>query len=300
MSSRPGSAPISHHRLFPAAVALWFGALFGLSSLAVRVSLIEQLILNIHFDQFVPAASPPLGHVARLLIALVFALIGAGIGLTVARLVAGPPAGESPVYAVYPAPPPPVEVEQPAFEPDAASAYRVRPRDAHPDAPARRPISAHEELRVAEERYEGPGWSHSDPLPVDAPEAVEPVEPAPSVAEPGTWARPEIHQLFADHAPAEAAPAEILTEPRPVPVETPPEPASTAAERIAEAPTEQLSPVELVARLGRVMHQRTSGDDDTPVPAEPLSAPDRAATIKALRAALAALGDHDGATPPNA
>ena len=40
-------APVSSHPLFPVIVALWFGALFGLGSLAVRVSLIESLIISV-------------------------------------------------------------------------------------------------------------------------------------------------------------------------------------------------------------------------------------------------------------
>ena len=38
--------PITTHQLFPAVVALWFGALFGLGSLAVRPSLLESLVVE--------------------------------------------------------------------------------------------------------------------------------------------------------------------------------------------------------------------------------------------------------------
>ena len=50
--------PITEHQLFPAVVALWFGALFGLGSLAVRPSLLESLVRSSRIDLIVPAAAP--------------------------------------------------------------------------------------------------------------------------------------------------------------------------------------------------------------------------------------------------
>lgn len=77
--------PITSHQLFPAVVALWFGALFGLGSLAIRPSLIENLVLSSRLDLMVPAAAPPLGVTARIVIALVLAAIGAMAGAVLAR-----------------------------------------------------------------------------------------------------------------------------------------------------------------------------------------------------------------------
>ncbi len=82
--------PITTHQLFPAVVALWFGALFGLGSLAVRPSLLESLVIKSRIDLLVPAAAPPLGVTARILVALVLAAIGAGIGIAIARRLARP------------------------------------------------------------------------------------------------------------------------------------------------------------------------------------------------------------------
>ena len=76
--------PISSHPLFPAVVALWFGALFGLGSLAIRPTLIEGLVLKTGLDLVVPAAAPPLGVTARILIALIMASLGAAIGAALA------------------------------------------------------------------------------------------------------------------------------------------------------------------------------------------------------------------------
>lgn len=82
--------PITSHQLFPAVVALWFGALFGLGSLAVRPSLLENLVLRSHLDLVVPSAAPPLGVTARILVALVMAALGAVIGMVLAHRLARP------------------------------------------------------------------------------------------------------------------------------------------------------------------------------------------------------------------
>lgn len=76
------------HPLFPAIVALWFAALFGLGSLAIRPALIEGVVLAIRLNALVPAAAPPLGLTARLLIAVGLAVLGAGIGAVLARRLA--------------------------------------------------------------------------------------------------------------------------------------------------------------------------------------------------------------------
>lgn len=77
------------HPLFPAMLAVWFGALFGLGILAVRAPLLEAAVLSFGIDGLIPAAAPPLGATARILLALAFALtggvIGGAIGLRMAR-----------------------------------------------------------------------------------------------------------------------------------------------------------------------------------------------------------------------
>lgn len=124
--------PITAHPLFPAVVALWFGALFGLGSLAVRPSLLESVVIASRIDLLVPAAAPPLGVTARILMALGMAALGAVIGIVIARRMTRPK----------------VEVRQRkrtgVARDEAPLQYRAR--DAHPDAPARRPISINDEL----------------------------------------------------------------------------------------------------------------------------------------------------------
>ena len=87
---KPASKPITSHQLFPAVVALWFGALFGLGSLAVRPSLLETVVMASRVDLVIPAAAPPLGVTARILVALALAAVGSVIGLVIARRLARP------------------------------------------------------------------------------------------------------------------------------------------------------------------------------------------------------------------
>ena len=129
---RTKAAPITANPLFPAVVALWFGALFGLGSLAVRPSLLEDLVLQSHIDLVIPAAAPPLGVTARILLALLLAAIGAVLGIALARRLTREK-------------PEPRERKRGAKD-LSVHTPQVRMRDAHPDAPARRPISAREEL----------------------------------------------------------------------------------------------------------------------------------------------------------
>lgn len=80
--------PVTSHPLFPAVVALWFGALFGVGSLVPRTSLIEELVIAARIDLLVSAAAPPLGLTARLLLALGLAAFGALLGGWIGRKLA--------------------------------------------------------------------------------------------------------------------------------------------------------------------------------------------------------------------
>lgn len=80
--------PVSRHPAFPAIVALWFAALLGVGSLVLPVTLLESLVVATGLPTILPAAEPPLGISARILIALVGGGLGAIIGLWLARKVA--------------------------------------------------------------------------------------------------------------------------------------------------------------------------------------------------------------------
>lgn len=126
---RPG-VPVTTHRLFPAFAALWFAALFGLGSLAIPGSVLGAIVLKTGLPALVPAAAPPLGFTAHLLLAFLLAGFGAALGLALALRLR--PQGAVDVR--------PVEPVVPVAEPEAEDVYKVRARDAHPDAPPRRPL----------------------------------------------------------------------------------------------------------------------------------------------------------------
>jgi len=87
-SQRPARAPISAHPLFAAMVALWFAALLGLGSAVLPRHVVESLVGASGLPAFLPAAAPPLGLTARVLIAVAASGLGVLIGLVIARRIA--------------------------------------------------------------------------------------------------------------------------------------------------------------------------------------------------------------------
>lgn len=167
-STRKASSakPITAHPLFPAVVALWFGALFGLGSLAVRPSLLESVVIASRIDLLIPAAAPPLGLTARILVALGMAALGGALGLLIARRITRPK----------------VEVRQRkrtgVAREDAAPP--VRARDAFGDAAARQPISVDNGYGADDDAGAGALAGRRRPLAVELPEeAYVPHEMAP-------------------------------------------------------------------------------------------------------------------------
>ncbi|MEZ5742140.1 MAG: hypothetical protein R3D89_00020 [Sphingomonadaceae bacterium] len=79
---------ITRNPLFPAVVALWFGALFGLGSLVIRTSLIEAIVVKFQLDAIVASLAPPLGATTRIMLALLMAGIGGFLGAVLARRIA--------------------------------------------------------------------------------------------------------------------------------------------------------------------------------------------------------------------
>jgi hypothetical protein len=277
--------------MFVPLVALWFGALFSLSSLAVRTGLFEQTIVAIGVDQVFPYASPPLGHTARLLIAAAFGLLGAALGALLAKAVAGGQRRGG-------------HVDDSAGPLRSASAdddgdYRVRARDAHPDAPARRPISASTELGKMEPESD-PAERPFAPWALHAPAAETEEAPPPlpewfTPAPAGEGAAPNADGAEAGtpetsgEAPAIALspPAEPIIAGASGEVTDPdyPEAWRNTAERIAHAPPAALGHVELIERLAMALNRQPEGEEA----ARPAAGPDATATIQALRDALTTL-----------
>ncbi|UIP07475.1 hypothetical protein LY632_03495 [Erythrobacter sp. SDW2] len=117
-----GQPPISAHPAFPAIVALWFAALFGIGTLVLPDILIERLVDATGIAVVVPAAAPPIGITAKLTLAAMAAVFGVVAGIFVARKV--------------------VE-SQTATKPAQSPRKAARNQE---EAPAKRPIVATEEL----------------------------------------------------------------------------------------------------------------------------------------------------------
>ena len=134
----PRQSSIVAHRWFPKMIGLWFAALFGLCSLALAPELLERIVTTLGIDKIVPAAAPPLGQTARLLLALGMAGVGEIAGLLIgARLAAGKRTETVRRRSLK------TKSETDTVE----EAPHLRNRDRHPDAPARKPLSAMSDLR---------------------------------------------------------------------------------------------------------------------------------------------------------
>lgn len=129
--------PITAHRLFPAFAALWCAALFGLVSFVLPIPLLQRLVVASGLPHVVAAAAPPLGFTARALVALLLTGAGGLLGLIIGlRLGARHRPARDEIERDDPA-----RAAPPAAQAATdAPAPRVRARDAHPDAPPRRPL----------------------------------------------------------------------------------------------------------------------------------------------------------------
>ena len=161
------NASVRAHKLFPAFASVWFAALLGLGSLAISSRVLGSVVMMTGLPAIIPATAPPLGFTAHALFALMLAMIGgvigAGIGVALAR--SAKPRDPEPAYAPLrrSASPKAAQTPAPAFAPDTShnNAPKVRARDAHPDAPPRRPLELTEDL-VATAILRGSGFNGAD------------------------------------------------------------------------------------------------------------------------------------------
>ncbi|UVI39804.1 hypothetical protein [Qipengyuania spongiae] len=104
--------PLASHPAFRYMVALWFAALLGFGTYVMPAGVFERGVEATGLAGILPAAAPPLGDTARLLISAVAALLGALLGLFVAsRAGSDRPAGidDGADEIVLPEPEAPVE-----------------------------------------------------------------------------------------------------------------------------------------------------------------------------------------------
>lgn len=204
-----GKLPISRHPLFAPMVGLWFAALFGLGSLAIRPALLESAVLALRLDLVVPAAAPPLGFTFRILLALSLFVIGGLTGFILARRMARPaaPQGEgfrfSRVKAKAAAPAP---VAAEAFDDDDDFARLDSARQVQEEAAAAA-ANAHPGRRraLAMEEDFSTEFHEIAPVPGHKPQTLEPQ--ILDLAELGSFDEEEA--VVVEHAP----------EPEPAPVE---------------------------------------------------------------------------------
>jgi len=169
-----GAEPISRHPLFPAIVALWCGALFGVASITISPSVIEHAVSAAGIDRVIPMAAPPLGTTTRILLALAMTGLGAVVGALVGRRLARPAAVHERSRQV---------AHVPGESPEAAEAELAESAD---EAPAAVPAEPAKAGRIPGRRRalalstENDLSSYDDHAPIPGPAAVAPVQaPAP-------------------------------------------------------------------------------------------------------------------------
>lgn len=215
--------PISAHPAFPAITGLWFAALFGLGCLVMPGELIERLLAASGIAAVIPAAAPPIGLTARLLLGGGAALLGMIAGLAIARKVVMAQSGET------------------ADAPFADSSLAARDLALEP---AKRPISAAEEL----------GEEGLGPVTSEAEDIAGRSELLPDLAE-----EPDEALLLDDPEPLaeaeDAAPA-VSAEASATPAELP-----VAELSDAETPLASLPLSDLIDRFATAMqrHAETNG-----------------------------------------
>ena len=219
-SGQSSARSITAHPLFPTGMGVWFAVLFSLSSLAIRGSLLEALVVVTHIDYLFPAASPPLGAVPRAIMALLIAWAGYSVGRKVGLRIAHGEADATRSVAepVYGAPP----AYGPAQGHDFGHDYGYQA-----EAAPRRPFQVHEAVGGhyaagvgagepghlgADYATAAPGWGHDAAGAYQAPAYQAPyageyfgqyAELHPE-AHPGAYAPP--HQT---HSPPDAQPYEL-------------------------------------------------------------------------------------------
>ncbi|HEX8306902.1 MAG TPA: hypothetical protein VF645_00610 [Allosphingosinicella sp.] len=241
-------------RAFDAGLAGLAAVSAGFVAFAMPESLFSGLVEASRLPDFVPAAQPPLGETARL------AAMGA------ASLITFPAVwGLMALLGRAPA------ARRPEAEPQS-EAPKLRRADAHPDAPARRPLLARDlgepleledfpEAAAAEE----PGFAEAEPRPLPA-FIIPQAEEAEPEAEPVAEVEAEVEAVPGAEVEAEPAAAQAHRD-EPEPQSTSPEPewseSEPEAERQAEwTPQSQAEPVP-ISRLAAQLPEAEEESDQS-------------------------------------
>jgi hypothetical protein len=234
----PAKAPLAAHPLFPALVALWTAALLAVAGLMLPVGPLERAVALVHLDSLVPAARPPLGFTARLLVAFVLAVGGAGVAYVAAGVLRrrglaalGRPLRTAPRATSRAAPAKTVIASEPNPVADDEDLTRLAAAKADA-APRRRGLTS--------EAADVPSILEISALP-----ALEPLAPEPEVAA-GDAPPPPVPAV------PETAPR-LAGEPR---FRTASELAGAAALRLCAVPLESLGVVQLVERFALALAAR--------------------------------------------
>lgn len=283
MRTNSGQRPsITSHPLFPVIVVLWCGALFGVASLAIRTEMIENAVVAAGIDGVVPMAAPPLGKTARILIALLATGLGCLVGLVVMRR-ASKPRAEAPVRRRRAEAKPAAPIDEEAQDKQVAEVEKApllapgrrrrfaMMRDEQADDSDPAPTPAAQILNVADldpdafaSQNDAPGWIRT----IDSDEGAPP-EPAQDrdtslFDSYARSVRPQAEQASAEpgfellsrpHEDASQSRETSLQEAA-VAEDWRPSAHGSAAERIASAPLDELSPVELLERLAISIERR--------------------------------------------
>lgn len=227
-------------------LAVWFGALFGLGVLAVRVSLLENIVLAGGIDSIISSAAPPLGMKARILIALALALLGGVIGGAIGMLMAR---------------------SKPSARARRAEAAAAKAAAKAARAEAAANIAA-EAVPAADD--ETPSYFDISALDLDDDMKIETEEFAAVApeAEPANEPQPKVEVLVEAGPETDLRPARAFDRPLdpvsfPLP-ESFPVPGGAAAARLTAATLDSLSHVELIERLALSLQKRREEGAELP------------------------------------
>ena len=212
---------ITSHGLFPAIVAVWFATLFGLGCLVLPSVLLERAADASRIAALVPAAAPPLGLTAHILLSCAAGVFGALLGFAIARRVAAAQNGPRPAKAERPprARQPKLESRRPILTMEELGEAPIAPpappepqAEAEAEEPAplpgrRRRLALDEELAPSVPQAEPFPWADEHPLMPSAQALTEMAMALPTVPEPqpepfAAHAAPVAHD-FAPESPLE-------------------------------------------------------------------------------------------------